>query len=796
AAGTPAGANSTRGTTPTPVAGPAPDGPAPVIPPRPADAPPIATGGGSAGSNGASGDLPEPSLGGVVRPPGQLISDLGSALVSDLGSALISNNGGSLLGNNGAGVISNNGGSLTSIVRLPYHVQDASGPLGVLKKTFIYLASRDEKYFVDSQTGQAFTATTDNNGAYRFPISTANGFPLDKDVVVNAIANGNLRLTGYAVPTSGVTSLDLTLGSTLGTELLRGDAYRTGRALTSYDFALFQQAIAQTDQAIATGDIAAIKTILDQAGQPLKVGTFDLRIDNVQNLRNQYAIAISAVPVGNVAIKALSDTWKQLLGYRPAAVTTLFGNGQYPASVTSNSDTPAVSGDQRAGSPTLAGKDIAAGFSYGVATSRRGDVFSAHYTFAPNSGHIRWIKPDGTITSLWLPTMAMGYPGAIAIEHEPTDDPLDPNYPGTLLVTSVFDQLVYRVPILDHPVWLTPGVTPKYPMELVAGEGDLAFSGAQAALDAEHPRVVDGPAGYPAPDATSSLANRWRYKDEGVRRYTSTNVPVPNAARYAYLGAPEGLAVDELGNIYIADSGNHRIRMIPKATGSYFQYAQPTYDPLTGLVQSFGAPTALQAGCIYTIAGNPRWDTSATDYGGGSWFGEYAGDGGPCQQAKLGYPQSLAFSGGYLYVSDNLNQRVRRISRATGVIETVVGNPTGAPDPVTQAYANGFAGDGGPAVSAQLAKPQSITFDAAGRLFLVDGDSGRLRMVTADGRLVTLAGRLHDGRPLSADHSSDGEALRFADLYESYGIGLDPQGNVIFSDVRHLRVRKLWRQWD
>ena len=134
------------------------------------------------------------------------------------------------------------------------------------------------------------------------------------------------------------------------------------------------------------------------------------------------------------------------------------------------------------------------------------------------------------------------------------------------------------------------------------------------------------------------------------------------AAGAAQLAQPEGLAVDGNGNLYIADAANHRVRKV------------------------------TPAGTISTAAGN-----------GHPGFG---GDGGPAEASQLNQPYGLAVDdAGNLYIADFGNQRVRRIG-TDGVITTVAGNGE-----------RGGAGDGGPAISAQLLGPRNLVLDSAGNLY-------------------------------------------------------------------------------
>jgi sugar lactone lactonase YvrE len=146
-------------------------------------------------------------------------------------------------------------------------------------------------------------------------------------------------------------------------------------------------------------------------------------------------------------------------------------------------------------------------------------------------------------------------------------------------------------------------------------------------------------------------------------------------ATSAELSGAQGVAVDAAGNIFIADSQDHRIRKV-------------TPD-----------------GIITTVAGNSPLPGP----------GGFSGDGGPAVDAQLNYPIDVAVDGtGNLYIADYENQRIRRVS-PDGIINTIAGNGT-----------PGYSGDGGPATSASLTRPSALAVDGAGNIYVVDNAAIRV----------------------------------------------------------------------
>ena len=206
-------------------------------------------------------------------------------------------------------------------------------------------------------------------------------------------------------------------------------------------------------------------------------------------------------------------------------------------------------------------------------------------------------------------------------------------------------------------------------------------------------------------------------------------------ATNAGLAFPRGVAVDGVGNLYIADYVNHRIRKVDSS------------------------------GVITTIAGS-----------GGISFG---GDGGPAVNAQLYSPTDVALdSAGNLFIADRYNHRIRKVD-AGGTITTVAG--MGA----TGLGAGGFSGDGGPAVNAMLEDPHGVAVDGAGNLYIADRDNHRIRKVDTSGLITTVAGTGERG------FGGDGGPAAAARLAFPHGVAVDAAGNLYIADTSNHRIRKV-----
>jgi uncharacterized protein (TIGR03437 family) len=194
----------------------------------------------------------------------------------------------------------------------------------------------------------------------------------------------------------------------------------------------------------------------------------------------------------------------------------------------------------------------------------------------------------------------------------------------------------------------------------------------------------------------------------------------------AQLNHPNGLAVDVSGNLFIADTGNRRIRRVSPG------------------------------GIIVTVAGSGDCCLS--------------GDGGPAVNTQLRTPFGVSVdASGNLFIADEYDQRVRRVS-TDGIISTVAGTGTA-----------GFSGDGGPGASAQLSYPTGVAVDSAGNLFIADYNNHRIRMLSTDRTMTTAVGNGGIGS------SGDGGPADHAQLISALAIAVDGLDNLFIADSGSVR---------
>lgn len=264
----------------------------------------------------------------------------------------------------------------------------------------------------------------------------------------------------------------------------------------------------------------------------------------------------------------------------------------------------------------------------------------------------------------------------------------------------------------------------------------------------------------------------------GVTGYSGDGGP----ATLAVLNTPFALAIDPAGNLYIDNFGD-RLRMVD-TSGIIHTFAGCSCGgdgvPLTWVRTGFPLGVAVDAaGDVYysdrdtDMVRRIAPDGTATVVAGTGESG-FTGDLGPARQARLAGPAGLAFdTAGNLYIAEEQNNRIRRVS-PDGTIQTVAGNGI-----------SGWSGDGGPATAASLAAPDGVAVDTAGNIYIADTGTHRIREVTTDGVIHTIAGA--DQYGLAGDGGPATQAL----LINPRMLAFDHAGNLLITDSATNTVREI-----
>jgi trimeric autotransporter adhesin len=299
-------------------------------------------------------------------------------------------------------------------------------------------------------------------------------------------------------------------------------------------------------------------------------------------------------------------------------------------------------------------------------------------------------------------------------------------------------------------------------------------------------------------------------------------------ATAAELDAPVGVAVDSAGNLYIADAGDGRVRMVSAKTGTFYGKAMTAGDiytiagvGLTGASGNHGIATKAEINYPSSVAADAHGNTIIADSrdnmvravaaSTGTFYGQamtagdiytiagtgtagFSGDGGKATAAELDLPLGVSVdAAGDLVIADASNNRIRLVAASTG---TFYGQAMTAGDIYTIAGDGtaGYSGDGGPATAAELNAPSWAIVDGAGNVIIADSGNNRVRVVAAKtgtfygqamtaGDIYTVAG---DG---TAGYSGDGGPGTAAELDSPAGLAVDKAGNLAIADVLNDRIR-------
>jgi uncharacterized protein (TIGR03437 family) len=414
---------------------------------------------------------------------------------------------------------------------------------------------------------------------------------------------------------------------------------------------------------------------------------------------------------------------------------------------------------------------------FSIALDASGNIYIAE----PEDGRIREVTIATGKISTVVGNGNLGFSGdggaaTSAMMHLNTGLAIDPS--GNLYIADSLNNRVRKV----------AGTT----ISTIAGSGGYSYSGdggpaTAAQLNTPEAVAVDAAGNIYFADTANNVVRQ--ISSKGVINTIAGNGTAGfggdgGAAGSAQLSAPQGLAVDASGNVFVADTANARVRKISGGTittvaGSGTQgYGG---DGAAATSAQLNTPVGLavdKAGNIYItdvsasvirkVAPNGIITTVA---GNGSQG--YSGDTGPATGAMLNGPQGIAVdASGNLYITDTLNGVIREVT-ASGTISTIAGNGI-----------DGYAGDGGPATSAEFGSPTGIVADSAGNLYIADSGS-RIRKVFTSGIITTIAGSGVRG------YSGDGGVATSATMNGAAGLAVDSTGDIIVADAANNAIREL-----
>jgi trimeric autotransporter adhesin len=368
--------------------------------------------------------------------------------------------------------------------------------------------------------------------------------------------------------------------------------------------------------------------------------------------------------------------------------------------------------------------------------------------------------------------------------------------PLNLLIMKKLPFFLYCTLLLAFITSLTTYAQPGY-ISTVAGNGTPGYMGDGFAATAAE---LSGAMGI-TKDASGNMYV-CDFNNNVVRKISTTGIITTIAgtgtagssgdggqATAATFFMPGKVVFDAAGNLYVLDCGNNTLRKI-STTGIVTLYAGGGVSPADG-VPATTAQLSFPVGLAIDPAGNiyigdqihnkvRKVNTSGiiTTVAGTGGTG-YTGDGFAATLATLSDPTGISLdTHGNLYIADQLNHCIRKVTASTGIITTVAGTGT-----------SGYTGDGGQATAATLYQPNEVTVDAVGNIFIADTRNNSIRKVNTAGVISTIAGN-NTGL---AGYSGDGGPATAAFINFPQGIYLDAVGNCFVGEYSNNVVRKINR---
>jgi trimeric autotransporter adhesin len=273
-----------------------------------------------------------------------------------------------------------------------------------------------------------------------------------------------------------------------------------------------------------------------------------------------------------------------------------------------------------------------------------------------------------------------------------------------------------------------------------------------------------------------------RFAGNGIRGFSGDGGPAINAS----VNGPSGIFADRSGNVYLADTANFRIRridtngIITTIAGNGQSGRSPDGTPAVqaSIASSYSVAVDSSGNVYFADSGNNR--IAKVDGAGilttaaGSGQGGYSGDNGPATAAKLSFPLSVTVdSNNNIVIADTSNHVIRKVD-STGIIRTIAG--TGKP---------GFGGDGGPATSALLYQPWTVSADTQGNILLIDYANDRVRRIDTKGNIDTVAGNGKVGL------GSNNVPAISSPLYYPFSVAAESSGSFLIADFSNNIIRRV-----
>ena len=408
-------------------------------------------------------------------------------------------------------------------------------------------------------------------------------------------------------------------------------------------------------------------------------------------------------------------------------------------------------------------------------------------------------SPSGALVNYAMPTATDIVDGAVTVVADKASGTLFAV--GTTTVKFTATDARGNAAQASFNVTVTPfsggGTAASYNISTYAGSGDYGFAGDNGPATSAPLRGANGlrrsETGLLVVDGQSRVVRR--VDAQGVIRTVAGNSSGGNTgdgglAIYASLGTTGGAVADASGNVYVADTTNHRIRRV--TTDGRIAHFAGTTNALSGSQGDNGQaaaarlnrPTALaidgQGNLYICDSGNHRirmvnLTTNIITTVAGNGGAGYGGDGVTATTTSLNNPTGIALDAqGNLYIADRGNHRIRRVDAVSKQISTIAGDGTAA-----------YGGDNGPATGAQFNNPNDVAVDALGNVYVADQNNHRVRRFTVGGAIITIAGTGTTG------FSGDGGAALQAQLSYPLSVEVLTDGSVYVGDNGNLRVRKL-----